>query len=194
MSSLKSMDPKCCSSQQAGTLRATSVKRGMPKAALAAGRSPSRHKVMLKSVVRDSGLESSVLAPVPKRARPTTRSPALGKRRQAAPTANTGDEEHAARIREGRRVAIIEESLQAVAVVVLVSPPPLPPPGYRPDSVVSTASARRKRNMISPLVGSVARGALSNLPTAESSQVYTCSADDHNNQHCTMLFTDEQFP
>ena len=41
-------------------------------------------------------------------------------------------------------------------------------------------------------MGAVALEIASQLPTAESSQVYTCSADDNNNQHCTMLSTDDQ--
>ena len=33
--------------------------------------------------------------------------------------------------------------------------------------------------------------AAASLPTAGASQVYTCSADAYNNQHCTMLYVEE---
>ena len=84
---------------------------------------------------------------------------------------------------------------QAVAAAVPDSPPPVPPPPYRPESLERIGSERRvRKNTIPPLVRSIALEAFSRMPTAESSQVYTCTANDQNNQHCTMLYWDEEFP
>ena len=116
---LEQHGPKMLSSQQMGTLRATSVKRGLPKAALAAKRSPSRQRVTLRSVARDAGPGSSNLAPVPKRARPTTRSLAPGKRWQAASVVDPVDEKHAARTREEKRVARVEDLCRRLRLLFL---------------------------------------------------------------------------
>ena len=82
---IEELGPQMLSSQQLGTLRATSVKRGASKAVSVVLRSPSRQRVTLQSVARGTDpitLRSvareeepggSSFALVPKRARPTTR-------------------------------------------------------------------------------------------------------------------------
>ena len=77
-----------------------------------------------------------------------------------------------------------------VAAVPIAAPPPLPPLGHTPRSGESTSSGRRVRKKLVPLaVGSVALELASRVPKADALHVYTCSADEHNNQHCTMLHT-----
>ena len=81
------------------------------------------------------------------------------------------------------------EREQVAAVAVPVSPPPMPPPSTSPSM------ARRKSSNISAVaIGTVTLQVASNLPTASSSQVYTCSANQDNMQQCTMLSTDDEFP
>ncbi len=95
--------PTVFTTQQLDVLRATSVKRGVSKVAAGPRRSPSRQRVILKSVIRETVVGSSGFLPVPKRSRPTTRSPAPGRRWQAVATAGADEEEeHLARIRTGK--------------------------------------------------------------------------------------------
>jgi len=105
------------------------VLRGVSKVPGRAGRSPSRQRVTLKLGARGTASGSSEFLPVPKRSRPTTRSPAPGRKWQAVSTAEQKEEEeHAARIRKGKEAARREEREQVAAAAVPVSPPPMPPP------------------------------------------------------------------
>jgi len=126
---------------------------------------------------------------VPKRSRPTTRSPAPGRKWQAVATAEqTEEEEHIARIRKGKEAARREEREQVAAAAVPVSPPPMPPPSASP-------SMSRKSSKISAVaIGTVTLQAAASIPKASSSQVYSCSANQDNMQQCTMLSTDDGFP
>ncbi|MFM7989669.1 MAG: hypothetical protein ACKPKO_61190, partial [Candidatus Fonsibacter sp.] len=100
--------PKVLTAQELGKMRAAS------QAASSAVKVPIKEKVALKSVSRKEAPTSSS-APSPKRTRPTTRSPAPGRRGKTAesiafpytPQSSTPQEEEArlAQIREGKRQA-----------------------------------------------------------------------------------------
>jgi flagellar hook-basal body protein len=67
------------------------------------------------------------------------------------------------------------------------------------QSSVSSASAGSAGIVIpskatTVAIGTVTLQAASSIPKASSSQVYTCSANQDNMQHCTMLSTDDMFP
>ena len=108
------------------------VLRGVSKVPSSTRISPSRQRVTLKSVARGTTPGSSEFPPVPKLSRPTTRSLAPGRRWQAVATAESADDAHIARIREGKEEARRHEIAQAVAAAVPVSPPPMPPPSLFP--------------------------------------------------------------
>ena len=82
----------------------------------------------------------------------------------------------------------------AAAVPIPAYTPPLPRPTHTPRPNEGSESGRPIRKKVSPLVvGSVALAVASRLPQVDASQVYTCSADEFNNEHCTMLSSDNDF-
>ena len=84
---LEQHGPSLLSQQQLETLRSVSN----PPATR--GRSPSIPRVTLKSVSRGAASGPTEFLPVPKRSRPTTRSPAPGRKWQAVATAEQTEEE-----------------------------------------------------------------------------------------------------
>ena len=143
----------------------------------------------------------------PKRARRTTRSPSPRRGRQAASAAGAvGDipdptpapklDQNLARIRENKRdmrLSAVASSAAAssVAAPIPASTPPLPPPSHTPRSSESSERGKRvEKKALPPAVGSVALALASQPPQGDASKVYTRNADEHNNQHCTILSTD----
>jgi len=143
----------------------------------------------LKSVSRGAASGPTEFLPVPKRSRPTTRSPAPGRKWQAVATAEqTEEEEYISRIRKGKEAARREEREQAAAAAVPVSPPPMPRPSASP-------SLSRKSSKISAVaIGTVTLQAAASIPKASSAQVFSCSANQDDMQQCTMLTTEDAFP
>ena len=173
-------------------------------------KTPERPRPLLTMVGRASFPSNITPLASPKRARHSRRSPIARRGRQAAsaagaaagipdPTQAPALAQNMAQMRGARResrAAAVAYSAAASSAAAAVPIPSLTPPrSTTPRAGESPGWGRRVRRKASPTpVGSVAivvaAAAAESLPASEASQVYTCSSDEYNNQHCAMLSTD----
>ena len=165
---------------------------------------PRRDSVLL-TLTTAPGVQADFIHPViPKSTRQKTSSPIAKKNAQAASAADraaspsiTPEERANLEMRAQAAAGKRSQRVAAVSPAPIAGSPLIPPAAIYATSSPPEASAgagteRKKGAKILPLTGSVAlAAAASTLPTTDAAEAVTCSVDDMNNQHCTMLYTED---